>query len=440
MQGNTTEQVHKGGQVNVSNQGGNPVPKDSVAERTKQPLTDFSELGLDMMQDMQEEIKAMEKQLKDKKAALAMAEAKGPEEQDDLSSVSSTDVLVGGQASTFDFSFLPNFLEQELSTPSLPLRGKSRRADLLLGANMFDDDEYERLPEPTGNDLKLTGNDLKQSSPTTSAPPLVGGNPITDPRLQKLLATLKALEAKEEKTVTEAPLPEGGQEFEAPLPEGGQEFANAMAQVEKHRNRTVDPPKLKNLRALTLAESPNDDLADILIGALTADQVQQAMGGSNQKLVHAMMDLLAQKAPVSNAHTVEIVHADSMQQKGLPPQDFSQSLKNSSIYERAVAQTNMEDKCIRTVLDSKIPVASPHNEPLRAAAKRGERTSPTTMSMETIVYFKSLGKTKSRESAKSDWTNVKRMKILGSASKLAPVLRSILEKFCIAKAEMAQYD
>ena len=132
MQGDTTEQVHKGGQVNVSNQGGNPVPKDSVAERTKQPLTDFSELGLDMMQDMQEEIKAMEKQLKDKKAALAMAEAKGPEEQDDLSSVSSTDVLVGGQASTFDFSFLPNFLEQELSTPSLPLRGKSRRADLLL--------------------------------------------------------------------------------------------------------------------------------------------------------------------------------------------------------------------------------------------------------------------------------------------------------------------
>ena len=101
MQGDTTEQVHKGGQVNVSNQGGNPVPKDSVAERTKQPLTDFSELGLDMMQDMQEEIKAMEKQLKDKKAALAMAEAKGPEEQDDLSSVSSTDVVVGGQASTF---------------------------------------------------------------------------------------------------------------------------------------------------------------------------------------------------------------------------------------------------------------------------------------------------------------------------------------------------
>jgi hypothetical protein len=86
MQGDTTEQVHKGGQVYVSNQGGNPVPKDSAAERTKQPLTDFSELGLDMMQ---EEIKAMEKQLKDKKAALATAEAKGPEEQDDLSSVSS---------------------------------------------------------------------------------------------------------------------------------------------------------------------------------------------------------------------------------------------------------------------------------------------------------------------------------------------------------------
>jgi hypothetical protein len=93
MQGDTTEQVHKGGQVNVSNQGGNPVHKDSAAERTKQPLTDFSELGLDMMQDMHEEInsvyiddeiKAMEKQLKDKKAALAMAEAKGPEEQDDL--------------------------------------------------------------------------------------------------------------------------------------------------------------------------------------------------------------------------------------------------------------------------------------------------------------------------------------------------------------------
>ena len=76
---------------------------------------------------MQEEIKAMEKQLKDKKEALAMAEAKGPEEQDDLSSVSSTDVLVGGQASTFDLSFLPNFLDQELSahwkTPSLPLGG-----------------------------------------------------------------------------------------------------------------------------------------------------------------------------------------------------------------------------------------------------------------------------------------------------------------------------
>jgi hypothetical protein len=59
----------------------------------------------------------MEKQLKDKKAALAMAEAKGPEEQDDLSSVSSTDVLVGGQAPTFDLSFLPNFLDQELSEP-----------------------------------------------------------------------------------------------------------------------------------------------------------------------------------------------------------------------------------------------------------------------------------------------------------------------------------
>jgi hypothetical protein len=146
-----------------------------VAERTKQPLTGFSELGLDMMQDMQGEIKAMEKQLKDKKAAMAMAEAKGPEEQDDLSSVSSTDVLVGGQASTFDFSFLPNFLDQELSKP--------RRADL-LGADLFDDDGYERLPEPTGNDLKLTGNDLKQPPPTTSAPPPVGVNPITDPRLQ----------------------------------------------------------------------------------------------------------------------------------------------------------------------------------------------------------------------------------------------------------------
>jgi hypothetical protein len=73
MQGGTTEQVHKGGQVYVSNQdmGGNPVQKDSAAERTKQPLTDFSELGLDMMQGMQEEIKAIEKQLKDKKAALA---------------------------------------------------------------------------------------------------------------------------------------------------------------------------------------------------------------------------------------------------------------------------------------------------------------------------------------------------------------------------------
>jgi hypothetical protein len=32
------------------------VPKGSAAERTKQPLTDFSELGLDMMQDMQEEM------------------------------------------------------------------------------------------------------------------------------------------------------------------------------------------------------------------------------------------------------------------------------------------------------------------------------------------------------------------------------------------------
>ena len=98
MQGDTTEQVHKGGQVYVSNQGGNPVQKDSAAERTKQPLMDFSELGLGMMQ---EEIKAMEKQLKDKKAAVAIVEAKGPEEQDDLSSVSSTDVVVGGQASTF---------------------------------------------------------------------------------------------------------------------------------------------------------------------------------------------------------------------------------------------------------------------------------------------------------------------------------------------------
>ena len=117
MQGDTTEQVHKGGQVNVPNQGGNPVPKDSAAERTKQPLTDFSELGLGMMQGMQEEIKAMEKQLKDKKAARAMAEAKGPEEQDDLSSVSSTGVLVEGQAPTFDLSFLPIFLYQEVSEP-----------------------------------------------------------------------------------------------------------------------------------------------------------------------------------------------------------------------------------------------------------------------------------------------------------------------------------
>ena len=96
MQGDTTEQVHKGGQVNASNQGGHPVPKDSAAERTKRPLTDFSELGLGMMQGMmdtpnskkimQGDIKAMEKQLKEKKAALAMAvaetEAKGPEEQD----------------------------------------------------------------------------------------------------------------------------------------------------------------------------------------------------------------------------------------------------------------------------------------------------------------------------------------------------------------------
>jgi hypothetical protein len=167
MQGDTTEQVHKGGQVTVLNQGGIPVPKDSAAERTKQPLTDFSELGLGMMQGMmdtpnrkefmQEEIKAMEKQLKDKKEALAMAEAKGPEEQDDLSSVS-TDVLVGGKASTFDLSFLPNFLDQELSESkasswkphSLPLgMSKSRRADL-HGADLFDEDEYERLPEPTG--------------------------------------------------------------------------------------------------------------------------------------------------------------------------------------------------------------------------------------------------------------------------------------------------
>ena len=35
VQGDTTEQVHKGGQVAVSNQGGHPVPKDSAAERAK---------------------------------------------------------------------------------------------------------------------------------------------------------------------------------------------------------------------------------------------------------------------------------------------------------------------------------------------------------------------------------------------------------------------
>ena len=114
----------------MPNRGGNPVPKGSAAERAKQPLKDFSELGLGMVQDMmltskefmQEEIKAMEKQLKDKKAALEMAEAKGPEEQDDLGSVS-TGGLVGGQASTFDLSFLPNFLEQDLSDPMASNKG-----------------------------------------------------------------------------------------------------------------------------------------------------------------------------------------------------------------------------------------------------------------------------------------------------------------------------
>jgi hypothetical protein len=141
VQGDTTGQVHQGGQVNVPNQGGHPVPKDSAAEGTKQPLADFNELGdlgmamaQGMMQDVisqpkntpnsasealiQDEIEAMEKQLKEKKAALAIKKAeavtemKETEEQDDLGPVSN-DALVGGQAPTFDLSFLPHFFEQE---------------------------------------------------------------------------------------------------------------------------------------------------------------------------------------------------------------------------------------------------------------------------------------------------------------------------------------
>jgi hypothetical protein len=61
---------------------------------------------------MHDEIEAIEKQLKEKKVALAkkkaeaVTEAKETEEPDDLSSASN-DALAGGQASAFDISFLP---------------------------------------------------------------------------------------------------------------------------------------------------------------------------------------------------------------------------------------------------------------------------------------------------------------------------------------------
>lgn len=44
MQGDTTGQVHRGGQIFVPKQGGHPVPMGSVAEGTKRPLAYFSEL------------------------------------------------------------------------------------------------------------------------------------------------------------------------------------------------------------------------------------------------------------------------------------------------------------------------------------------------------------------------------------------------------------
>ena len=77
MQGDTTGQVHRGGQVKVPNQGEHPVPKDSAAEGTKRPMAGFSEFGdsgmmqgmmiQDGLSDIQDGIEAMEKKLNNKK-------------------------------------------------------------------------------------------------------------------------------------------------------------------------------------------------------------------------------------------------------------------------------------------------------------------------------------------------------------------------------------